>query len=781
MPAPPPPSAAEMAALNAEQERYMSLLEDQIKLQQKVLELQGKETNAYNQALARLQGLTKERQELVRLYQSGDTVLQQEANHLDKILGNTEAVARMSAEEHQTMTQKLATMKSMLGVSESARTAQARILSAQIQATIELGKQAAAFQGLASKLGGLVGIGTNFNQTVLGGMANAVGGIAFQLQNIVSSYRNIGSLAGPSVAVANKAMGFWASATEQLMVVQDGLRAKFFASTGASDRFGSSVIQTSTALKNLGLDARAAGAAHAELYNSMTMFKGASEGARTQLALFAAKLSEAGVDVRSTTSYLQTMTQTLGMGRQQAIQATSTFVNLAQSLQLNVNSALQQANTLMPQLAKYGQRATTVLAGLAAQSRASGLAMDTLFGVAAKFDTFESAANAVGRLNGILGGTYLNSLQMVYASEEKRLSLMHQTLQASGRSWESLSRFERQAFATAAGFKSVGDAGNFFRQSLSAATAEMEKGRAKQERLEEAGRRTKAIADRLRLSFMTLATSMEPVLNLVIRMVDGFSRFAATTQGRVVIAVMASVGALTKLVQVARAVAAAFTVMKVAASAASGGLAALAIGGIGLLYYHMVEKKSSPNLVDGTQMLAGGLRQVGGAASSASGMISRSQLIPQLSSLAGAMKNVGNATKNFVFGMEVSGYEEVMRATERMAEVGPAARQTIGTFSQMVNTTKAVDASDSLRTREISRAAENYAKATVHLKQEGSDSIIRYMIESKRAGGSGGGGGSARPQKVYNQPINFNAGGRALASAVLNIIEENGRVQVSPS
>ena len=99
----------------------------------------------------------------------------------------------------------------------------------------------------------------------------------------------------------------------------------------------------------------------------------------------------------------------------------------------------------------------------------------------------------------------------------------------------------------------------------------------------------------------------------------------------------------------------------------------------------------------------------------------------------------------------------------------------------MVNTTKAVDSSDSLRAREISRAAENYAKATIHVKQAGSDSIIRYMIEAKRSGGATGGGGSARPQKVYNQPINFTAGGRALASAVLNIIEENGRVQISPS
>jgi hypothetical protein len=145
------------------------------------------------------------------------------------------------------------------------------------------------------------------------------------------------------------------------------------------------------------------------------------------------------------------------------------------------------------------------------------------------------------------------------------------------------------------------------------------------------------------------------------------------------------------------------------------------------------------------------------------------------------MKSVGGATKDFVFGMQVSGYEEVIRATERLAEVGPAARETIGTFSQMVNTTKAVDSSDSSRTRDIARAAENYAKATIHLKKDSSESIIRYMIESKREVAGGGGGGAARPQKVYNQPINFNAGGRALTQAVLTIMDDNGRIKVTPT
>ena len=88
--------------------------------------------------------------------------------------------------------------------------------------------------------------------------------------------------------------------------------------------------------------------------------------------------------------------------------------------------------------------------------------MQALVDVASQFDTFEGAATAVGRLNGMLGGPYLNSIEMVYATEEERLKTMQQAMQASGRQFKDLSRYEKKAVAAAAGFKSVGDAMFFF-------------------------------------------------------------------------------------------------------------------------------------------------------------------------------------------------------------------------------------------------------------------------------------------------------------------------------
>ena len=50
----------------------------------------------------------------------------------------------------------------------------------------------------------------------------------------------------------------------------------------------------------------------------------------------------------------------------------------------------------------------------------AALGIGDLITIAAQFDTFEKSASAVGRLNAMLGGPFLNSVQMVYATESER-------------------------------------------------------------------------------------------------------------------------------------------------------------------------------------------------------------------------------------------------------------------------------------------------------------------------------------------------------------------------
>jgi hypothetical protein len=88
--------------------------------------------------------------------------------------------------------------------------------------------------------------------------------------------------------------------------------------------------------------------------------------------------------------------------------------------------------------------------------------MGKLLAMTEKFDTFEGAAQSAGQLNAMLGGPLLNSVQLLTATESERVDLIRNAVNATGRSFESMNRFEKQAIAQAAGIGDVADAVRLF-------------------------------------------------------------------------------------------------------------------------------------------------------------------------------------------------------------------------------------------------------------------------------------------------------------------------------
>ena len=99
--------------------------------------------------------------------------------------------------------------------------------------------------------------------------------------------------------------------------------------------------------------------------------------------------------------------------------------------------------------------------------------MQSIFGEA--FDTFEGAAQKAGGLNAILGGDFLNATEMLNASEEERVVLMKEAMEASGKSWDSMDKFEKKAIASQLGLKDAAEAENLFGKSSKEMQSDMEK------------------------------------------------------------------------------------------------------------------------------------------------------------------------------------------------------------------------------------------------------------------------------------------------------------------
>ena len=110
------------------------------------------------------------------------------------------------------------------------------------------------------------------------------------------------------------------------------------------------------------------------------------------------------------------------------------------------------------ELSAFGDKAVDVFADLAVAAEGANMTVGELLGITRQFDTFDSATQAVGRLNALLGGPFLNSLEMVMVTDPtERISMLSDALNATGKSFQDMSYFERKAIADAAGLQSTAD------------------------------------------------------------------------------------------------------------------------------------------------------------------------------------------------------------------------------------------------------------------------------------------------------------------------------------
>ena len=451
----------------------------------------------------------------------------------------------------------------------------------------------------------LIGFGDKFADTTLGKLTTGLGGFAKSLTFGSDGLKDM--VAGfKEMEVGSRFLGVVANSSTQLMMTQDSMASSFLRSTGASMEFSSALKGGSEELRVMGINLENAGHATAALFENTTAFKDASQATRVELISFTGVLMDLGVDANATAGSIQTMTKGLGMTESEAMETTESIVHLARSLDMDLNGAISDFNDLAPRLMEHGENMTEVFEGLLVQSRATGLSMQNLVGIAAQFDTFESAAQATARLNGILGGPYLNSLNMVYATEEERLQAMRDTLDLSGKSFDAMGRLEKRAFANAAGFQNVGDAAKFFNTNLD--DPAVQKRIDREEELAAMAKQTQDIMEKLRVTMMGLAISLEPALNLMKGILNVFIKVNDALGG--------SLGVLTAV---------GFGVLKLAKSyytlAAAKATASASGGGGGLLGGAMsFGKKLLGGGVAKRLLLGGGLLGAGSLALSALGV-----------------------------------------------------------------------------------------------------------------------------------------------------------------
>ena len=361
----------------------------------------------------------------------------------------------------------------------------------------------------------------------------------------------------------------------------DKVTAEFRKSTGAGREFDDTI-------RNVGLNTIAIGAslddaaqAVGALKNEFTDFTYLSEQQQGAIAETTVQLNRLGFSFANQAEVIQTATQALGMDVDQANDLLIDLASTARSLGVDVDTLGGQFAANKDFLVRFGNDSQKAFEELAVTAKALGTDLGTLVEVVDKFKTFDQAGETVGRLNAILGGPFLNSIDMLNASFEdpiEGIKMLRDGFEQAGVSIEDVSGAQLEAFASALGLSATKT-----KELLGKSNEDLEIQRMNQEEMAEAARQSQAAMDQLSNAFKQMMVAGKPLIdNLIVPIIEGIGSFAgfiagaSSALGRFVGVGLAAAG-------IAALVAAPFTggasLLTYAAIAGAGGIAAFSGGG----------------------------------------------------------------------------------------------------------------------------------------------------------------------------------------------------------
>ena len=381
-----------------------------------------------------------------------------------------------------------------------------------------------AAKGLANELGGMLGVSEDLGDSLTGSFILA----AQNAGSLSEIFKEVDDAFGKVFSASNILASGLAKLQEMTIGValaQDQAISGFIKATGTSGAYTEAITDAYFNTRTLGVEMNEAAEAAMSLYTEFAVFTSLGNDMKQMLIENVAEMQEFGIATSDSAAALNTMVMAFGMTVREADSMQMELINTAEAMGMPPARMMSELARVGPELAAWGSNATEVFEGLMEVSRRTGMEMGNLLGVANQFDTFYGAAEAVGRLNSLLGGPFLNAVELVNMEQDEIIHTLHGVMDAAGLSFEALGRHQRQAFATAAGFSSVADAaavfGENFERNLVLAEQEAAAERDRAARAEQA----KSVYESLAIAAQTFAISMGPVIEVLKGVLIGFAGF----------------------------------------------------------------------------------------------------------------------------------------------------------------------------------------------------------------------------------------------------------------
>jgi len=383
------------------------------------------------------------------------------------------------------------------------------LIIADLEKQIELDKlETASTQALTDALGGLVGMNKNYETSMLGSIsATLTSGKA--LKKWAGSMIKTFSIQNMAYSVLLK----FTQATTQLMWEQDAALVSFNRQTGAARLYGDELAALEENLYTHGVNMTDAAEAGGALVRTVHGLKTMSSLARKDLMETTAILQELGVSADTTGANVHFMTRALGMSVKESAKYQRELFALAQQIGMPPAEMAEGFKSAQPKLAAFGKDAGRVFKKLATAARASGIEIQQMLGIVEQFDTFEGAATSVGKLNALLGGPFLNSMEMVMQTDPtERMRMLSGALNKAGKSFDQMTYYEKKSIAAAAGLSDVSELALVMAGNFNGVAGGAQKSQAEIQRLAAQTREMNEIWDELNQIMRMFAFQMKPII-----------------------------------------------------------------------------------------------------------------------------------------------------------------------------------------------------------------------------------------------------------------------------
>jgi len=160
-----------------------------------------------------------------------------------------------------------------------------------------------------------------------------------------------------------------------------------------------------------------------------------------QLAKTVGFFDELGISAEETMGVLDMTTIGFEASSQEAMALAVSVRDMAKELGKTPEELMQDYSQLQKTLSYSLDKINSEFRKLEIQSRATGIPVGDLadtFG--SQLDTFEGSAEAAGKLNAVLGGSYLNSLELLNATESERVDMVKKAMKAAGTNLQDLQK-----------------------------------------------------------------------------------------------------------------------------------------------------------------------------------------------------------------------------------------------------------------------------------------------------------------------------------------------------